>query len=93
MLQYHLLELQGLSCCRKDVVGVAARLQHMDGTPVLKQERLFLQRLHSRKLTRDVSFKSASGDAVVNARHMLVSFCLPPCEHPTTAASLAQTLS
>ena len=93
MLQSHLHALQDLSCCRKDIVGVAARLQHMDGTPVLKQERLFLQRLHSRKLTRDESFKSASGDTMVNAKHMLVNFCLPPCECPTTAASCAQTLT
>lgn len=86
-LHYHLLQFQGLGCChRKDIVGVAARLQHLDGTPVLKQERLFLQRLHSRKLTRDASFKNTSGDTAVGARHMLVSFWLP-CAPPWTPAS------
>jgi len=54
-------------------VGVAQRLHQLDGTPVLKQERLFLQRLHSRKLSRDVSFKSASNGNMQPARHMLVS--------------------
>lgn len=45
---------------------MAMRLQHLDGTPVLKQERLFLQRLHSRKLTRDASFKRTSDDSLAN---------------------------
>lgn len=58
---------------RKGIVGVAARLQHLDGIPVLKQERLFLQRLHSRKLTRDASFKTAPNDNVARARNLLVS--------------------
>jgi len=53
-------------------VGVAQRLQQLDGTPVLKQERLFLQRLHSRKLSRDVSFKIASDGNMQPARNMLV---------------------
>jgi len=53
-------------------VGVAQRLQQLDGTPVLKQERLFLQRLHSRKLSRDVSFKTASNGNMQPARNMLV---------------------
>ncbi|DBA99487.1 TPA: hypothetical protein ACH3X3_012075 [Trebouxia sp. C0006] len=56
---------------RKDIVGVAQRLQQLDGSPVLKQERLFLQRLHSRKLSRDVSFKSASDGNMQPARNML----------------------
>ncbi|KAL0026482.1 hypothetical protein WJX77_001728 [Trebouxia sp. C0004] len=55
----------------KDIVGVAQRLQQLDGSPVLKQERLFLQRLHSRKLSRDVSFKSASDSNMQPARNML----------------------
>ena len=54
-------------------MGVAGRLQHLDGTPVLKQERLFLQRLHSRKLTRDASFRTAPNDNVARARNLLVS--------------------
>ncbi len=53
-------------------MGVAQRLQQLDGSPVLKQERLFLQRLHSRKLSRDVSFKSASDGNMQPARNMLV---------------------
>ena len=53
-------------------MGVAQRLQQLDGTPVLKQERLFLQRLHSRKLSRDVSFKSASDGNMQPSRKMLV---------------------
>ncbi len=67
--------MKGLSVtceCRKDIVGVAQRLQQLDGTPVLKQERLFLQRLHSRKLSRDVPFKSTADDNVLRARSMLV---------------------
>ncbi len=56
-------------------MGVAQRLQQLDGSPVLKQERLFLQRLHSRKLSRDVSFKSASDGNMQPARNMLV--CIP----------------
>ena len=55
-------------------MGVAQRLQHLDGTPVLKQERLFLQRLHSRKLSRDVSVKAAPDGNVQRARNMLVWF-------------------
>lgn len=66
----------GVLRCRKDIVGVAHKLHHLDGTPVLKQERLFLQRLHSRKLSRDVSFKAASADSVQPTRHLLVP-CLP----------------
>ena len=58
--------------CRKDIVGVAHQLQQLDGTPVLKQERVFLQRLHSRKLSRDVSFKSTSSENTIRARNMLV---------------------
>lgn len=53
-------------------MGVAQRLQQLDGSPVLKQERLFLQRLHSRKLSRDVSFKSASDGNMQPVRNMPV---------------------
>lgn len=61
---------------RKDIVGMARSLQQVDGTRVLKQERVFLQQLQARKLSRDIS-RRPTDDNLARARHMLVSFlCL-----------------
>lgn len=61
--------------CRKDIVGPARNLQHLDGTRVLKQERLFLQQLHARKLSRDISSRRTSQAHLLRARQMLVGHC------------------
>ena len=56
---------------RKEIVGMARNLQHLDGSQVLKQERVFLQQLQARKLSRDIS-RRPTDDNLARARQMLV---------------------
>lgn len=50
---------------------MARNLQQVDGSRVLKQERVFLQQLQARKLSRDIS-RRPTDDNLARARQMLV---------------------